>query len=111
MVGDCQSRLASLESSFALLENKIASPGGATDASRVEQQKSIALLLNEQRVCFKQLSLEINETARVSEGARQNFESRLDELAARIKEIVEPQSKAMAAGHDAEQHDSHATVI
>jgi hypothetical protein len=111
-VGDCQSRLAKLESSFAALENRMVSLAKNPDVSGLGHQKSIELLLGEQRVCFKQLSLEIIETARVSEAARQSFELRLEELAARIDEIAGAQPKAMAAGHDAaDTRDPHATVI
>jgi hypothetical protein len=109
--GDCQSRLAKLESSLAALENYVVSLAKNQDISGVDQ-KSIELLLSEQRVCFKQLSLEISETARVSDAARQIFQLRLDELAARIDEIAGAQPKAMAARHDAaETRDPHATVI
>lgn len=112
--GDCQSRLANLESSLAALEDYVVSLARNQDVSGVDndQQKSIELLLSEQRVCFKQLSLEISETARLSDAARQIFQLRLDDLAARIDEIAGAQPKAMAARHDAaETRDPHATVI
>ena len=111
-VGDCQSRLAKLESSFVALEKQMVSLAKNPDSPVGDQQKSIELLLSEQRVCFKQLSLEINETARLSDAARQNLEMRLDELAARVNEIAGLQPKAMAAGHDAaETRDPRAIVI
>jgi hypothetical protein len=111
-VGDCQLRLAKLESSFAAVENRIGSLASQPGLSNVDQQKIIELLLSEQRVCFKQLSLEINETARISDAARQSFEFRLAELAARIDEIAGKQPKAMAAGHDvADTRDPRATVL
>ncbi len=111
-IGNCQLRLAALESNFGSIKNKMVSVAEEPNPSRVEQQKAIDLLLSEQRVCFKQLSLEMNETARVADDARQRFEARLEELAARINEIAVSQPKVMTASHDAtETYDPQANVV
>lgn len=75
------SRQASIESRFdELLAEKLAE-------IRIEHQKGSELLLNEQRVCFKQLALEISEAGVVADRAKRSIQLRLEELAARIDEM------------------------
>jgi hypothetical protein len=58
----------------------------------------MALLLDEQRACFKQLRLEISETGVVADRAKRNVQLRLEELNRQIEKICgdknlnEPQS-------------------
>jgi hypothetical protein len=75
---DLESGLALIESRFdALLEEKLA-------PISIEHQKGIELLLNEQRVCFKQLALEISEAGVIADRAKRSIQLRLEELAARV---------------------------
>jgi hypothetical protein len=111
---DFQSRLAALESRFALIEDQItASPPGEAVQNRIEQQKTFDLILTEQRVCFKQLSLEISETGKVVARTERNLQTRLDELARRIEEVSIQPPKARAAGSsDApELHDQQKSLV
>lgn len=48
-------------------------------------------LEDEQRVCFKQLSLETNETALSSDRARQRIHALLEEMNQRIKQLEDPE--------------------
>ena len=78
---ELESRLALIESRFdALLAEKLAE-------IRIEHQKGIVLLLNEQRVCFRQLALEISETGVIADRAKRSIQLRLEELAARVDEM------------------------
>ena len=60
--------------------------------------------LSEQRVCLKQLSLEMSEQAVVLDRARRAIEARLDELAGRLEELrvvkgeVEQLQRSLGAG-------------
>lgn len=59
-----------------------------TDAGiRAELRERIEHLSEEQRVCFKQLSLEASETAVLSDRARRRTDLRLEEIAARLEEL------------------------
>lgn len=73
-------RLAKLESSVQTLLTEI-------EAERTEQTRRIDLLIEEQRVCFRQLALEISETAIVSDRAKRNLEMRITELSRRLDEM------------------------
>ena len=48
---------------------------------------------NEQRVCFKQLALETNETAVSSDRAQQRIPALLDEMNQRIKQLPDPEKR------------------
>lgn len=86
---------ANLESRLAELESRPAPAQSRSDellageiaAIRIEHQKGIELLLNEQRVCFKQLALEIGETGVIADRAKRNIQLRLEELARRVDEM------------------------
>jgi len=78
---ELESRLTVFESQFdELLAEKLTE-------IRIEHQKSSELLLNEQRVCFKQLALEISEAGVVADRAKRSIQLRLEELAARVDEM------------------------
>jgi hypothetical protein len=78
---ELESRLALIESQFeALLAEKITE-------IRIEHRKGVELLLNEQRICFKQLALEISEGGVIADRAKRNIQLRLEELAGRVDEI------------------------
>jgi hypothetical protein len=53
---------------------------------RTEQTRRIDLLIEEQRICFRQLALEISETATVSDRAKRSLEMQLAELSRRVDE-------------------------
>lgn len=83
-----ESRLTELEASFESIETRLARMmGDRLEEMQVEEQEGIALLLDEQRTCLKQLELEISETAVVADRARKSLQLRLDELHTRIEEI------------------------
>ncbi|MDQ2921423.1 MAG: hypothetical protein M3R52_07420 [Acidobacteriota bacterium] len=83
-----ESRLAELESELALSESRFeALLAEKITEIRVEHQKGIELLLNEQRICFKQLALEISEGGVIADRAKRNIQLRLEELAGRVEEM------------------------
>lgn len=73
-------RLAKLESSVQSLLTEI-------QYDKTEQTRRMDLLIEEQRVCFRQLALEISETAIVSDRAKRNLEMQLAELSRRLDEM------------------------
>jgi hypothetical protein len=88
------SRLALIESRFdELLAEKLAEV-------RIENQKASELLLNEQRVCFKQLALEISEAGVVADRAKRSIQLRLEELAARVDEMSGEQREVNTVGRE-----------
>jgi hypothetical protein len=81
-------RLTEFEASFESIETRLTKiVGDRLEEMQVEEQKGIALLLDEQRACFKQLKLEISETGVVADRAKRSLQLRLDELNSRIEEI------------------------
>ena len=78
-IATVDARLAALESSVQSLLTEIQS-------ERAEQTRRIDLLIEEQRVCFRQLALEISETAIVSDRAKRNLEMQVTELSRRLDE-------------------------
>ena len=83
-----ESRLTKLETSFETIASRLTKvTSDRLDEIQVEEQKRIALLLDEQRVCFKQLRLEISETGVVADRAKRNMQLRLEELNSQIEEI------------------------
>lgn len=104
-----ESRLAALESSFAVppcgdssatleevraLQTEMTRLRAALDEGlsrlREEQRGHTEQLLDEQRVTFKQLALEINETATNAERARRIAQAQLDELKHRLQNLGTP---------------------
>jgi hypothetical protein len=53
----------------------------------IESRGSTQPLPEEQRVCFRQLELQISEAAVVSDRARRNFQAQIDGLARRLDEL------------------------
>ena len=102
-----ESRLTELESRLALIESRFDELLAEKLAEiRIEHQKSSELLLNEQRVCFKQLALEISEAGVVADRAKRSIQLRLEELAARVDEMnteqreVNPVEREIADNRD-----------
>jgi len=90
-----ESRLTELELRAALIESRF--DGLLAEklaAVRIEHQKGIELLLNEQRVCFKQLALEINEAGVIADRSKRSMQLRLEELAARVADMSTEQREA-----------------
>jgi hypothetical protein len=78
-VAGLEARLSLVESRFdALLSEKLSE-------MRREHRKAIELLLEEQRICVKQLSLEISEAGVIADRTKRSIQLRVDELAARIE--------------------------
>jgi len=91
---ELEARLASIDSRFdELLAEKLAE-------IRIEHRKGNELLLNEQRVCFKQLALEISEAGVVADRAKRRIQLRLEELAARVDEINIEQRDVKTVGRE-----------
>lgn len=64
------------------------------EALRAEQGERIQHLLDEQRVCIRQISLKASEEAVLSDRARRAVELRLEELARRLEETTgKPQAQ------------------
>lgn len=88
--------VAAVEARLLALETGIQTLLAELRAERSEQSRRIDLLIEEQRVCFRQLALEISETATVSDRGKRNLQSQLDELARRFEEG--PEEKTAAEG-------------
>ena len=86
-IADVDARLAKLESSVQSLLTEIQS-------ERTEQTRRRDLLIEEQRVCFRQLALEISETAVVSDRAKRNLDMQLAELSQRLDDANQKEKAA-----------------
>jgi hypothetical protein len=96
-----ESRLTELESRLALIESRFEELLAEKLAEmRIEHQKGSELLLNEQRVCFKQLALEISEAGVVADRAKRSIQLRLEELAARVDEMSTEQREVNTVGRE-----------
>lgn len=96
-----ESRLTELESSLALIEGRFeALLTEKITEIQVEHQKGIELLLNEQRICFKQLALEISEAGVIADRAKRSIQLRLEELAGRVDEMSADRHEVYTVGHD-----------
>jgi hypothetical protein len=89
---------AELRAELARIHTEIESERSATEGRRTEMAAQLAALVSElrdrdehmqdqQRVCFKQLSLETSEAAVLEDRARRRTEALLEELAQRMKEL------------------------
>jgi chromosome segregation ATPase len=76
-----QERAAALETELAQAREQLA--GGQGDLRR-DLQERIQHLLDEQRVCIRQLSLQASEEAVLADRARRAMELKLEELARRV---------------------------
>lgn len=96
-----ESRLTELELRLALIESRFDELLTEKLAEiRIEHQKGSELLLNEQRVCFKQLALEISEAGVIADRAKRSIQLRLEELAARVDEMSTEQREVNPAGRE-----------
>ena len=94
-----ESRLIELESRLALIENRFDGLLAEKLAEmRIEHQNGIELLLNDQRVCFKQLALEISEAGVVADRAKRSIQLRLEELAGRVDEMSSERREVNTVG-------------
>ena len=95
-----EARLTELESSLATVESRFEGLLSEKTAEiRAEHQEHIELLTNEQRVCFKQLALEISESGVIADRAKRSLQLRLEELTNRIDELSAEQSGINAVEH------------
>lgn len=79
--------IAAVNARLAKLESNVQSLLTEIQSERTKQNRRIDLLIEEQRVCFRQLALEISETAIVSDRAKRNLEMQLAELSRRLDEM------------------------
>jgi hypothetical protein len=77
--------IATVEARLGALETSIQTLLAEIRAERSAQSRRIDLLIEEQRVCFRQLALEISETAIVSDRGKRNLQSQIDELSRRFE--------------------------
>jgi hypothetical protein len=102
-----EAQLIELESSLALVESRFDELLAEKTAEiRIEHQQRIELLLNERRVWFKQLALEISEAGVVADRAKRSTQLRLEELADRVDELIAEQRARSPVGRElAEKRD------
>ncbi|MDQ2921210.1 MAG: hypothetical protein M3R52_06340 [Acidobacteriota bacterium] len=96
-----EARLAELESRLALIERRFDGLLAEEIAEiRIEHQKDIELLMNEQRVCFKQLVLKISEEGVIADRAKRSIQLRLEELAGRLDMMSAEQHEVNTVGRE-----------
>jgi hypothetical protein len=89
-----EARLLELESSLASVEDRFeAMLAEKTAEIRIEHRQRIESLVNEQRICFKQLALDISEAGVIADRAKRSMQLRLEELANRVDEMNADQSR------------------
>ncbi|MFZ0751387.1 MAG: hypothetical protein WAM70_18635, partial [Pyrinomonadaceae bacterium] len=86
--------IAAVDARLAKLESSVQSLLTQIQSERAEQTRAIDLLIEEQRVCFRQLALEISETAVVSDRGKRNLQRQLDELTRQLAESNEKEKAA-----------------
>lgn len=84
--GEPDASIAGVDARLAKLESTVQSLLTEIQSERTEQARRIDLLIAEQRVCFRQLALEISETAVVSDREKRNLEMKIAELERRLDE-------------------------
>lgn len=84
--GELRERSAAAETQMTELVEKIGQVSAGQGDLGSELRERIQQLLDEQRVCLRQLSLKTSEEAVLSERARRATELRLEELARRLPE-------------------------
>jgi DNA repair exonuclease SbcCD ATPase subunit len=99
------SRLARVEDRLSSLETFMNDELARVSA---DERQRLELLLDEQRVSFKQLSLEIKETAAMSERAGQNMDVRLGEMAERLERLRAAQTEIEHLLRSLDVHQGHA---
>jgi hypothetical protein len=106
-----EARLGELESRLALIESRFDEILAETVGEiRSEHQKRLELLLNEQRVCFKQLALEISEAGVIADRAKRSMQLKLEELAGRVDEMNVEQRDIQSVGGEA-TNNRESTII
>ena len=75
------------ESYRAKLESRLAALEISQQESTTNAQERITQMLDEQRICFKQLSLETSEASIIFDRARRSTAARLDEMASQLQEL------------------------
>lgn len=95
------SRLTELELRQAVIESRFEKLLAEKIAEiRTEHHKGIQLLLSEQRVCFKQLALEISEAGVIADRAKRSTQLRVEELANRVEEMSADQRDVNTVGRE-----------
>lgn len=80
-----ESQLTELEARLSLVESRFDRQlAEKLGEQRIEHQKAIEILVDEQRLCFKQLALEISEAGIIADRTKRNIQLRVDELSARV---------------------------
>lgn len=77
---------AAITTRLSVLETNVQSLVEQIQAQSAEQARRIDLLIDEQRVCFKQLALQISEAAVVADRGKRNLQMQVDELARRLED-------------------------
>lgn len=93
-LAESDASIAAVDARLAKLESTVQSLLAEIQLEQTEQTRRIDLLIEEQRVCFRQLALEISETAIVSDRARRNLEMQLAELSQRLDEANQKEKAA-----------------
>jgi hypothetical protein len=92
-------RLAELESSLPLAEGRFEAMLAEKAAEiRIEHRRRIEVLLDEQRACFKQLALEINEAGVIADRAKRSMQLGLEELTNRVDQMSSEQREIKNVG-------------
>jgi hypothetical protein len=96
-----EARLIELESSLASAEGRFeAVLAEKTAEIGIEHRQRIEMLLNNQRICFKQLALEISEAGVIADRAKRSMQLRLEELALRVDEMSSEQRELKTVGRE-----------
>lgn len=96
-----EARLIELESSLASAEGRFeAMLAEKTAEIRIEHRQRIEFLVNEQRICFKQLALEISEAGVIADRTKRSMQLRLEELANREDQFDADQSQVITVGSE-----------
>jgi hypothetical protein len=96
-----ESRLLELEARLSLVESQFERRfSEKLSQMRIEHQKALELVLNEQRVCFRQLALEISEAGIIADRTKRSTQLRVDELAARVEALKAEQHEVKEVGRE-----------
>jgi hypothetical protein len=88
-----ETRLADLHAQFTTLQTTLTRFLNDVPKLRAEQRQQIDLIADEQRVCFKQLAIQITEISAVGDRAKRNLELRLDGLTRRVDNLSRNREK------------------
>ena len=99
-------RVDSLEARVVTLELSLDEAQRVKERRPGNTQEELKLLLDEHRVCFKQLALQLSEVAITADRAQRRSQSQLEELASRIATMeshqteIEEMVRASGSHHD-----------